>query len=279
MAARVPYLGPIRMLKDSGPRVILYKRALAKAGYFKGRTSGPGAGYPGPFFASALKKFAAARLVPNVKDGVLGAGHHRAKAWPWTGELGPHLHVKLAPYFDAYGASRMQAILRRQRVAAIIGAMVNAMRLVVAQRSHIYYSQVYRGSGIRYGRVPPAYGTEEDCSSERAWVCWVGDLVARTFGWRVPNPTYAGGTYEVIGNTTSERENPHVGDLGSFAEGIPGLCGVHYLDPDHVASKFTSGTVEEMGSNPGPLQVPPTYRRVYRILTTYILDETGARAA
>lgn len=278
MGVRAPYLGQLK-LGSRGEYVILVKRALREAGVYSGKTTGKNAGWAGPFFVRAVNKLAVAKQLPNVHDGVVSPGHRAVKAIAPSSTYGPHLHVKLAPYFDAYGASRLTAIQRRNRVASVIAAGVGAMRLIVANRSAIWYSQTFRGTGIRYKRLPPRYGTREDCSSERAWVCWVMHMTAQRFGWRVPNPTYAAGTYDVIGNTTSERENPNVGWVQSFAAGVPGLCATHYDGPEHVASKFTATTVEEMGSDPGPLQVDPNYRRVVQIRTTYILDETGARAA
>lgn len=280
---RVPYLGQIKP-GGTGEWVRLVKRALHNAGLYNGKTTGRGAGWAGPFFVIALAKLARAKRLPNHDgNGKVVHGTHAVKTYAVTGVYGPKAHVKLAAYFDEYGAAQATAILtarqRAARVAAIIASGVNAMRLIVAQRAFIRYSQTYRASGIRYKRLPPHYGGEEDCSSERAWVCWVMHMTAQRWGWSVPNPTYAAGTYNIVGNTTSERENPNVGWVQSFAAGVPGLTATHYLDPDHVGSKFTPTTIEEMGSDPGPLQVPPGYRRIYEIRTTYILDEHGKRAA
>lgn len=274
---RAPYLGQLK-LGSTGEYVVLVKRALTKAGVYTGKTTGRTAGYAGPFFVRAVNKLAVATELPNVHDGVTKPGHRRVKAVTPSSTYGPRLHVKLAPYFDDYGAARLTAIARGRKVALVIAAGVNAMNLIIRNRALIWYSQTYRGSGIRYKRLPPRFGGQEDCSSERAWVCWVMDQMARRFGWRVPNPTWSTGEYDVVGNTTSERENPNVKHI-TWAQGKPGLAGVQYDGPEHVGSKLNARDVEEMGSNPGPLAQNWAYRHPVEVLSAVILDEKGVRAA
>lgn len=275
--SRAPYLGQLK-LGSRGEYVVLVKRALAKAGVYHGKTTGRSAGWAGPFFVRAVNELARASTLPNVHEGQVKPGRRRVRPVMVTGVYGPRLHVKLSPYFDAYGASRLTAIQTQRRLGIIVGAMVHAMTMTIAQRAVIFYSQVNRCTGVRLGLFPPEFGKSEDCSSYRAWVCWVGNQVARRFGWVLPNPGVQGGSYDSCGSTYSERANP-AQRVVSWARGIPGLAAVHYDSPQHVGPKYTATRVASMGGDWGPIDDNWAYRRPVVILSASIYDGSGKRLA
>jgi hypothetical protein len=279
VSVRAPYLGQLKF-GSRGEYVVLVKRAMSKAGVYSGKTTGRNAGWAGPFFVRAVNKLAKATVLPNVHDGVTSPGHRKVKAIDPSSTYGPHLHVKLAPYFDAYGASRLVAIQEQRRLALVLGAMVHAMAMTIAQRAVIFYSMVNRCTGVRGGLLPPLFGRSEDCSSYRAWVCFVGSSIARRFGWVIPNPGVPSGSYGSCGSTYTERSNPNVRRV-SWSRAIPGLAAVHYngRGSQHVAPKYTRSRVSSMGGDWGPIDENWAYRSPVVILTTGVYDGSGKRLA
>lgn len=268
MAVRVPYLGPIKPLRTSGPQVVYAKRALKQSGFYNGRTSGIGAGYAGPVFAAALKRFALATVVPKTDGkGSVVAGHRSAARLAWTGSYGPHLHVKLAPFYDAYGASMLSAMLRLRRIAAVQAAGVAAMRLVIANEPRIHYTQGFgRMMGVTQALVPPRFPTEADCSAMDTWIKYVMHRCAQTFGGSFPDPN--GLDYNGYGYTGTEIQHGRRVDWRAGARAFTSLFyGRGVIS--HVTTKLTATTCESHGWEGDPSENPCLYRSDYQFAIQY----------
>jgi hypothetical protein len=200
-----------------------------------------------------------------VKKG--GAPRHGLKVFDTGGIYGPRAHVKLAPYYDAYGASRLQAIARAKQLASVQAAGVAAMQLVINNRGVIHYTQsALRMSGVRGGLVPPKFGHFEDCSSEATWIAFVMDQAARKFGGRFPDPNNLG--YNGQGFTGTQVTH---GRQVSAAAGPICRTFCFYGNISHVTVKKTMTRCMSMGSERGPLDEniwyrPVTTARVYPVI-------------
>lgn len=244
-------------LGSTGQQVVLMKRALRQAGLLPGR--GKPTGYLGPFAVRAIRKLGAARHLPALeKPGVTKPGSRVVKPITNGGVYGPRSHVKLANYYDAYGAARLRAIARARQVATIQAAGVAAMRLVVAHRGVIHYTQSpMRMSGVRNGYLPPSFGKWEDCSSEATWIAYVMNAAAKRIGGSFPDPNGLG--YSGWGYTGTQTA--HGREVSAF-RGPIAFTFVFYGSPiGHVAVKQTAGYVMSHGSERGPRNEPIGYRR------------------
>jgi peptidoglycan hydrolase-like protein with peptidoglycan-binding domain len=238
---------------STGEPVKLLKRALRAAGLLPGK--GKPTGYLGPFARRALVKLGQARTLPAAKHG--GPPRHGLRAFKTGGIYGPRAHVKLAPYYDAYGAARLRAIARARQLAAIQAAGIAACNLVIRNRGAIHYTQTsLRMSGVRHGLVPPQYGHWEDCSSEATWIAYVMDRVARRMGGRYPDPNGLG--YSGVGYTGTLTRN---GIPVSAYGGKPAFTFVFYGWPiGHVTVKTSMAYCMSHGSERGPRAEPVGYR-------------------
>lgn len=257
---RAPYPGRLK-LGSTGEPVVLLKRALRAAGLL------PGTGKPtrvyGPFTAVAVRKLGAAKRLPTPNPG--STPRVGLKTFRTGGVYGPRSHVKLARFYDEYGASRLRALRRSRQVASVQAAGVAACRLVINNRGVIHYTQsALRMSGVRGGLVPPQFGRWEDCSSEATWIAFVMDQTARRFGGSYPDPNGLGYNGQGYTGTMIQHGRP----VSAF-RGPPAFTAVFYGRPiGHVAVKQSMGYVMSMGSEAGPRdeQVgyrPPVAARVY----------------
>lgn len=253
---RAPYPGQMK-LGSTGPQVVLLKRALRKAGLLPGK--GKPTGYLGPFAVLAIRKLGRATSLPALeRPGVTKKGRRSVRRLANGGVYGPRSHVKLANYYDAYGAARLRAIARARQVAQIQASGVAAGRLAIRNRGVIHYTQgPRRMSGVRGRLVPPRYGTWEDCSSWATWIAFVMDQAARRIGGRLPDPNGLG--YSGWGYTGTQIA--HGRSVSAFA-GPPAFTFVFYGWPiGHVAVKLAMTWVGSHGSESGPRDEPVAYRR------------------
>lgn len=265
---RAPYPGQLK-LGSTGEPVVLLKRALRLAGLLPGK--GKPTGYLGPIARRALIKLAQAKTLPALeKPGKTKPGKRPVKPIPVSGIYGPAAHVKLANYYDDYGASRLRAIARARQIASVKAAGVAAMNLVINNRGRIHYTQgAARMSGVRNGYVPPKYGSYEDCSSEATWIAYVMDRAARKFGGSFPDPNGLG--YNGQGYTgTQTAHGKEVSALGGPVAFTFVFYGSGYRI-GHVAVKKMMARVMSMGSERGPLDESVVYRqpitaRVYPLI-------------
>lgn len=253
---RAPYPGRMK-LGSTGQQVVLLKRALRQAGLLPGR--GKPTGYLGPFAARAIRKLGAAKHLPALeRPGKTKPGRRSVKPIRNAGVYGPRSHVKLANYYDAYGAARLRAIARARQVASIQAAGVAACRLVVRNRGVIHYTQsVLRMSGVRGKLLPPQFGRWEDCSSEATWIAYCMDATARRFGGRFPDPNGLG--YSGLGYTGTMIRNGR--SISAYA-GPPAFTSTFYGVPiGHMGVKMSMAYIMSHGSERGPVEVPLGYRR------------------
>lgn len=252
--SRAPYPGLLKR-GSTGEPVVLMKRALRAAGLLPGK--GKPTGYLGPFAVRALVKLGRAPSLPAVRPG--GPPRMGLKRFATGGIYGPKGHRKLAPYYDAYGASRLRAIQRARQVASVQAAGVAACNLVINNRGVIHYTQgPRRMSGVRGHLVPPEFGRYEDCSSEATWIAFVMDQAARRFGGSFPDPN--GLNYSGYGYTGTQVAH---GVLVSPFTGPIARTFVFYgtrSSISHVAVKKAMGRVMSMGSERGPLDEAVGYR-------------------
>lgn len=253
---RAPYPGHLK-LGSTGESVVLLKRALRLAGLLPGK--GRPTGYLGPFARRALVKLGQAKHLPALEHpGKTKPGRRPVRAINNHGEYGTRSHVKLANYYDAYGATRLRAIRRARQIAAIQAAGVAACNLVIANRGAIHYTQTaMRMSGVRHGYLPPQYGRWEDCSSEATWIAYVMDHVARRMGGSYPDPNGLG--YSGVGYTGTMTRNGI--PCSAYAGPIAFTCVFYGYPISHVAVKRTMGGVMSMGSEAGPRAEYVGYRR------------------
>lgn len=242
---RAPYPGRLK-LGSTGEPVVLMKRALRRAGLLPGK--GRPTGFLGPFAARALVKLGHAKKLPNHRQPL--------KSFNTGGIYGPRAHVKLAAYYDAYGASRLRAIARARQVASVQAAGIAAMELVINHRGSIHYTQSPRRmSGVRNHLLPPQFGAWEDCSSEATWIAYVMHRAAQRFGGSFPDPNglaYNGQGYTGTQTTHGVPVNAFSAPIGAF---------VFYGWPiGHVAVKKRMDRVMSMGSERGPLDEAVGYR-------------------
>lgn len=253
---RAPYPGKLK-LGSTGEPVVLLKRALRLAGLLPGK--GKPTGYLGPFAALALRRLGAAKTLPALsKPGQVKTGRRGGlRVFDTGGTYGPRAHVKLANYYDDYGASRLRAIARARQVASVQAAGVAAMNLVINNRGAIHYTQSsLRMSGVRGRLVPPGFGRYEDCSSEATWMAYVMDQVARRFGGSFPDPNGLG--YNGQGYTGTQTA--HGVPVSAFAGPIARTFVFYGWPVGHVAVKKSMARVMSMGSERGPLDEPVGYR-------------------
>lgn len=263
---RAPYPGKLH-LGSTGEPVVLMKRALRLAGLLPGK--GKPTGYLGPYARLALYRLGRAKTLPALESpGKLKPGRRGGlRVFNTSGSYGPRAHRKLANYYDAYGASRLQAIARVRQIGAVRAAGLAACELVINHRGSIHYTQSgLRMSGVRGRLVPPRFGAYEDCSSEATWIAFVMDQVARRLGGRFPDPN--GSDYNGQGYTgTSIR---HGLPINAFA-GSAAVTWVFYGWPiSHVVVKRSPTRAMSMGSEAGPRDEYVGYRtpvaaRIYPI--------------
>ena len=247
---RAPFPGKLH-LGSTGEPVRLMKRALREAGLLPGK--GKPTGFLGPFAVTALVKLGRAKRLP--KPG--GGWRYNVRVFETGGIYGPHAHVKLSPYYDAYGASRLRAIARARQVASVQAAGVAAMNLVIANRGVIHYTQgPSRMSGVRGGCLPPTYGHWEDCSSEATWIAYVMDKTARRFGGSFPDPNGLG--YNGQGFTGTQT--PHGVPVSPYAGPIARTFVFYGWPVSHVVVKISMDRAMSMGSESGPTNEPIGYR-------------------
>lgn len=256
---RAPYPGQLK-LGSTGPTVVLLKRALREAGLLP--AVGKPTGFLGPYAVQALVKLGRASTLPAlVRPGVTRPGARRVVPFQNGGIYGPRSHVKLANYYDDYGASRLRAIERARQIGQVQAAGIAACNLVIDNRGVIHYTQgPLRMSGVRGHLMPPRFGHWEDCSSERTWVAWVQDQVARLFGGRYPDPN--GRDYDGEGFTGTLVTT---GSIVPAASGPIAFTSVFFGPPPsftHVAVKRAMDRLMSMGSEAGPLDEPLFYRPV-----------------
>ena len=249
---RAPYTGPLK-LGSTGEPVKLMKRALREAGLlaYKGKPSG----FFGPFAVRALVKLGAADRLPPKNPG--GAWRRGLRKFKTGGIYGPNAHRKLAPHYDAYGASRLRAIARARQVASVQAAGIAAMNLVINNRGSIHYTQSPRRmSGVRGQLVPPRYGSWEDCSSETTWICYVMHRAAQRFGGSFPDPNNLG--YNGQGYTGTQIN--HGVPVNPFAGPVARTMVFYGYPIGHVGQKVSMNRIMSMGSEAGPLNVLVGYR-------------------
>lgn len=252
---RAPYPGRLK-LGSTGEPVVLMKRALRLAGLLPGK--GRPTGYLGPFARRALIKLGQAQHLPALEHpGKTKPGQRAVKRIENRGYYGKRSHVKLANYYDAYGASRLRAIQRARQVASIQAAGVAACNLVINNRGVIHYTQTARRmSGVRGHLVPPMFGRWEDCSSEATWIAYVMHVVARRMGGDYPDPNDLG--FSGVGYTGTMTT--HGIPISAFGGPIA-FTHVFYGWPiGHVGVKRTMGGIMSMGSESGPRAEPVGYR-------------------
>lgn len=252
---RAPYPGALS-LGSTGEPVVLLKRALRLAGLLPGK--GKPTGFLGPFARRALVRLGDARQLPALeKPGRVRQGERVVQVFKSGGIYGPHAHIKLANYYDDYGASRLRAISRARQVATIQAAGIAACNLVINNRGVIHYTQsALRMSGVRGHLAPPRFGHWEDCSSEATWIAWVMDQTARRIGGRYPDPN--GRAYDGEGFTGTLTAH---GVPVSAAGGVPAFTMVFYGWPiGHVVVKKAMDRCMSMGSEAGPLDESVFYR-------------------
>lgn len=249
---RAPYAGRLK-LGSTGEPVKLLKRALRDAGLLPGR--GKPSGFYGPFTARAVTKLGQAKRLPTPSTG--GTKRVGLKVFTTGGQYGPRAHVKLARFYDAYGASRLRAIRRAKQVASVHAAGIAAMNLVINNRGSIHYTQsARRMSGVRGQLVPPAYGRYEDCSSETTWICYVMHRAAQKFGGSFPDPNGRG--YDGFGYTGTLIN--HGVPVSAFSGPIARTMVFYGYPIGHVAQKVSMTRVMSMGSERGPLNEAVAYR-------------------
>lgn len=254
---RAPYPGHLK-LGSTGEPVVLMKRALRLAGLLPGK--GRPTGYLGPFARRALNKLAAADHLPALeRPGKTKPGRravHKIRGGN-GGEYGTRSHIKLANYYDDYGASRLRAIARARQLAAIKAAGVAACELVIRNRGSIHYTQTARRmSGVRGHLMPPQFGAWEDCSSEATWIFYVMHRVAQRMGGSVPDPNDLG--YSGVGFTGTMT--PHGIPVSAFGGMHPFVCVFFGWPISHVVVRKSPTRAMSMGSEQGPLDEPVTYR-------------------
>jgi len=254
---RAPYPGRLK-LGSTGEPVVLLKRALRLAGLLPGK--GKPTGYLGPFARRALVRLGPVTHLPALeKPGKTKRGVRSVHAIPGGtgGQYGPRGHVKLANYYDAYGASRLRAIRRAKEIASIQAAGVAACNLVIRNRGVIHYTQTARRmSGVRGHLLPPAFGKWEDCSSEATWIAFVMNAHAQRFGGSYPDPNALG--YSGVGYTGTMTRNGI--PISAFA-GPAAFTFVFYGWPvGHVTVKTAMAWCMSMGSEAGPRAERVGYR-------------------
>jgi peptidoglycan hydrolase-like protein with peptidoglycan-binding domain len=254
---RAPYPGQLK-LGSTGEPVVLMKRALRLAGLLPGK--GKPTGFLGPIARRALVKLQQADHLPALeKPGKVKAGRRPVKKIPTSGIYGPATHVKLANYYDDFGASRLRAIARSRQVASVQAAGVAAMNLVITNRGSIHYTQgARRMSGVRNGYLPPRFGSWEDCSSEATWIAFVMDAAAKKFGGRFPDPNGLGYNGQGYTGTQVNHGVPVTAMAGPIARTF--VFYGHGLSISHVAVKKRMDRVMSMGSERGPLDESVVYR-------------------
>jgi peptidoglycan hydrolase-like protein with peptidoglycan-binding domain len=260
---RAPYPGKLK-LGSTGEPVKLMKRALRLAGFLPGK--GKPTGFLGPIAVRQLRRFGNATSLPALeKPGVVKPGRRKVKAIANGGQYGPRTHVKLANYYDAYGASRLQAIRKARAVAAVNAAGIGACNLVITNRGSIHYTQsAARMSGVRNGYVPPQYGKWEDCSSESTWIAYVMDRTARRLGGSFPDPNGLGYNGQGYTGTMVTHGIP----VNAYAGPSPRTAVFYGWPIGHVGWKKSMTRVMSHGSERGPRDEPvgyrtPTAARVY----------------
>lgn len=267
---RAPYPGHLK-LGSTGEPVVLMKRALRLAGLLPGK--GKPTGYLGPFARLALYRLGRAKKLPALeRPGKLKPGTRGGlRVFNTRGGYGPRAHVKLANYYDAYGASRLQAIARARQIGSVRAAGIAACDLVINHRGSIHYTQsARRMSGVRGRLLPPAYGTWEDCSSEATWIFYVMHRTAQRFGGSVPDPNYGPGGPMYNGQGYTGTQVRHGLPINAFAGAAP-LTLVFYGWPiGHVTVKRSPTRCMSMGSEAGPRDEYVGYRtpvaaRIYPI--------------
>lgn len=257
---RAPFPGTLK-LGSTGEPVKLLKRALRDAGLLPGK--GKPTGFLGPFAARAIVNLGNAKRLPSPNPG--GAKRVGLKVFTTGGVYGPRAHVKLARFYDAYGASRLRAIQRARQVASVQAAGVAACNLVINNRGTIHYTQgPRRMSGVRGRMIPPSYGRYEDCSSEATWIAYVMHRAAQRFGGSFPDPNQLG--YNGQGYTGTQTN--HGVPVSAFSGPIARTFVFYGWPVGHVAVKRTMGGVMSMGSESGPRAElvayrPPTAARAY----------------
>lgn len=253
---RAPFAGRLK-LGSTGEPVVLMKRALRLVGLLPGK--GRPSGYLGPFAVRALVKLGNAKHLPALDHpGKVKPGTRPVRAIQNGGQYGPRSHVKLANYYDDYGASRLRAIRRAKQIATIQAAGVAACNLVINNRGVIHYTQTARRmSGVRGHLLPPQFGHWEDCSSEATWIAYVMNAAARRMGGSYPDPNGLG--YSGVGYTGTMTRNGI--PISAYGGPIAFTC-VFYGAPviSHVGVKRTMGGIMSMGSEAGPRAEPVGYR-------------------
>jgi cell wall-associated NlpC family hydrolase len=219
-----------------GKDAIAVKRALSKAGFVRWGGFTP---IFGPFAARALKKF-------QRKHGLLVSGAYTRQT-----------HVKLAPYFDAYGAFLMGQI-PRPRVGDTRDKIIAGAMLLYNNRVRVHYTMSgKRMQGVRERLRPPKYPEWEDCSSSYTWCFWQAGA---------PDPNGRG--YDGFGYTGTLAQN---GRRITLDQAQPGDAVLYGSGPpyQHVAMYLGKGKVWSHGSENGPYILPIDYRGDRREIRTY----------
>lgn len=233
----VPFTRVLRPGKSAGRDVVAVQRALQRAGYRKLRPSG----YFGPAMKKQLQKF--------QHDHSVGA----------TGNYGRPTHTKMLAYFDAYGASLMQAWVASQSATAHRHEVVSAALFGVAHRSEIDYTQgPSRMDGVKFGLRPPKFPRATDCSGFATWCYFVPKLDDPSdSAYSLAAPHYTGS----LSQHGKEVKVAEPGDLIIYGSGWPYSHVTIAIDRDKCVSH---------GSPPGPMILPIHYRDDLVFIRSYL---------
>jgi hypothetical protein len=189
---------------DSGKDVLMVKRALSRAGFGKW-------GFFTSTFGPWMKK--------NVQ------GFQRKHGLAADGQYGPATHKKLAPYFDAYGASVMVTLYKK----AIESPIDTAIKANIIAHNHAFQNAYSQGGGrmmivrlrLKTLDLLDAFYRRgntlvEDCSSFQTGAAYIGKL---------PDPNQLGYDGEGWTGTLSVHGvrvwPPKAGDLGFYGGSWP----------------------------------------------------------
>lgn len=191
-----PLVQFIRVLQvgDSGTAVFQMQRALKRAHYRKGRTTG--------HYGKAT-----AHQVANFQRHV----HIRP-----SGRYGQRTHFKLSKFYDAVGRGRLLTVAHGRLIAAKTSRIIHATAWAWSHRNSMAYSQ----SGTRaFLPLLPGFPRATDCSGYFTWVFKVSGMTdPNGFAYRIIGYT---GTLAQHGIRISANAALQVGDAVFYGGGYP----------------------------------------------------------
>lgn len=179
---------------DSGPFVFQLQRALKKAHFRKGRSTG--------FYGKGT-----AHQVARFQRSV----HIRP-----SGRYGKPTHFKLSKYYDAEGRGRLLSVAHTRLIIERTSKIVTATAWAWKHRMSMAYSQ----SGSRaFLPLLPGFPRATDCSGYFTWVFKASGLTdPNGFAYRIVGYT---GTLAQHGIRISANGALHVGDAVFYGGGYP----------------------------------------------------------